>query len=145
MSNFRSLGQENPLEKGMATHCSIPAWRIPMNRGAWQATVHGVLRVRYDWAANAFTFMFKFIRSFQTLFFQSGLPFYIPFSKVRDLQFVYLTASSIFTILKKFWPHPEACGILVPQLGIKPMPLALKGRVSTTELPGSPHFHYYFL
>ena len=26
---IQSLGQENPLEKGMATHCSIPAWRIP--------------------------------------------------------------------------------------------------------------------
>ena len=25
----RSLGQEDPLEKGMATHSSIPAWRIP--------------------------------------------------------------------------------------------------------------------
>ena len=26
----------------MATHSSILAWRIPMHRGAWQATVHGV-------------------------------------------------------------------------------------------------------
>jgi len=26
----------------MATHSSILAWRIPMNRGAWQAAVHGV-------------------------------------------------------------------------------------------------------
>ena len=37
----RSLGQEDPLE-GMATHSSILAWRIPMDRGAWWATVHGV-------------------------------------------------------------------------------------------------------
>ena len=37
-----SLGGEDPLEKGMATHCSIPAWKIPMDRGAWWATVHGV-------------------------------------------------------------------------------------------------------
>ena len=37
---LRSLGQEDPLEKGMATHFSILAWRIPMDRGAWQATVH---------------------------------------------------------------------------------------------------------
>ena len=37
----QSLGQEDPLEKGMATHSSILAWEIPMNRGAWQATVHG--------------------------------------------------------------------------------------------------------
>ena len=33
----RSLGWEDPLEEGMATHSSIFAWRIPMDRGAWQA------------------------------------------------------------------------------------------------------------
>ena len=33
-----SLGQEDPLEEGMATHSSIFAWRIPMDRGAWQVT-----------------------------------------------------------------------------------------------------------
>ena len=36
------LGWKDPLEKGMATHSSILAWRIPMDRGAWWATVHGV-------------------------------------------------------------------------------------------------------
>ena len=30
------------LEEGMETHSSIPAWRIPMDRGAWQAIDHGV-------------------------------------------------------------------------------------------------------
>ena len=39
---IRSLGWEDPLEEGMATHSSILAWRNPMGRGAWQATVHGV-------------------------------------------------------------------------------------------------------
>ena len=37
-----SLDWEGPLEKGMATHSSILAWRIPMDRGAWWATVHRV-------------------------------------------------------------------------------------------------------
>ena len=37
-----SLGWEDLLEEGMATHSSILAWRIPMDRGAWKATVHGV-------------------------------------------------------------------------------------------------------
>ena len=36
----RSLGWEDPLEEGMATHSSILAWRIPMDRKAWQATIH---------------------------------------------------------------------------------------------------------
>ena len=38
----QSLGQEDPLEKEMATHSSIVAWRIPWT--AWQATVHGVTK-----------------------------------------------------------------------------------------------------
>ena len=37
-----SLGWEDPLEEGMAAHSSIFAWRIPTDRGAWQATVHGI-------------------------------------------------------------------------------------------------------
>ena len=38
----RTLGWEDPLEQGMATHSSILACRIPMDRDAWQATVYGV-------------------------------------------------------------------------------------------------------
>ena len=41
---LESLGWEDPLEKGMATHSSILGWRIPMDRGAWQATVYGVTK-----------------------------------------------------------------------------------------------------
>ena len=37
-----SLGWEDPLEEGMATHSSILAWRIPMDGGAWWTTLHGV-------------------------------------------------------------------------------------------------------
>ena len=34
----QSLGWEDPLEKGMAPHSSILAWRIPMDRGPWRAS-----------------------------------------------------------------------------------------------------------
>ena len=47
------LGREDPLEKEMATHSSIFAWRIPMDRGAWRATVHGVTRVGRDLATKS--------------------------------------------------------------------------------------------
>ena len=40
----QSLGWEDTLEEGMATHSSILAWRIPMDRGTWRATVHGVTK-----------------------------------------------------------------------------------------------------
>ena len=32
-----SLGQEGPLEENLATHSSVLAWRIPIDRGAWWA------------------------------------------------------------------------------------------------------------
>ena len=41
----RSLGWEDPLEKGTVTHSSTLDWDS-MGRGAWQATVHGVTKSR---------------------------------------------------------------------------------------------------
>ena len=43
----QSLGWEDPLEAGMATHSGILAWRIPMDRGAWRAAV--------SWVAKSWT------------------------------------------------------------------------------------------
>ena len=40
----QSLGWEDPLAEGMATHSCILAWRIPKDRGAWWATAHGVTK-----------------------------------------------------------------------------------------------------
>ena len=34
-TQVQSLGLEDPLEKEMATHSSILAWKNPMDRGAW--------------------------------------------------------------------------------------------------------------
>ena len=44
----QSLSWEDPLEEEMSTYSSILAWRIPMDRRAWQAIVHGITRVRPD-------------------------------------------------------------------------------------------------
>ena len=43
-TQVRSLGEEDPLEKEIATHSSILAWRVPTDRGAWWATVHRVAK-----------------------------------------------------------------------------------------------------
>ena len=56
-SQVRSLGWEDPLEKGMATHSSILAWEIPWTRGAWQATVHWVAKSQTwlsDWTTRTY-------------------------------------------------------------------------------------------
>ena len=54
-----SLGWEDPLVKGMVTYSSILAWRIPMDRGAWWATVHGIAKSQTQ--LSNFTFSFTFI------------------------------------------------------------------------------------
>ena len=51
-----SLGKKDPLEKGMATHSSIPAWRIPWTEEPGRLQSMGSQRVRYDWVTNAFIF-----------------------------------------------------------------------------------------
>ena len=45
-SGVQSLGREDSPEKGMATHSSIFVWRVPMDRGAWWATVYGATKSR---------------------------------------------------------------------------------------------------
>ena len=47
-TQVQSLCWEDPLEEGMETLSSILAWRIPMDREAWLATVHGSQSVGHD-------------------------------------------------------------------------------------------------
>ena len=44
----QSLGQEDPLEQGMATHSSIPAWRIPWTEKPGGLQSMGLQRVGYN-------------------------------------------------------------------------------------------------
>ena len=44
----QALGWEDPLEEGMATCSNILAWRIPMDRGTWWATIMGSQRVGHN-------------------------------------------------------------------------------------------------
>ena len=48
----QSLGQEDPLEKGMATHSSILAWRIPWTENSGGLQAMGSQRVGHDWMRN---------------------------------------------------------------------------------------------
>ena len=57
-----SMGQENPLEKEMATHSSISGLENPMDRGAWWAAVHGVAESWTRLSDFTFTFIFNFTR-----------------------------------------------------------------------------------
>ena len=90
-----ALGQEEPLEKEMATHSRILAWENPKNRGAWQATVHGVggyslggrKRVRHGWRTRQQQVRIRVgtadsaIRNFEAVEFDLGL--------ILDTELVY--------------------------------------------------------
>ena len=52
----QSLGQEDPLEKGMATHSSILAWRIPCTDDLGGLQSMGSQRVGQVWVTNTYTF-----------------------------------------------------------------------------------------
>ena len=56
-TRVRSLDWEDPLEKGMATHAHILAWRIPGTEEPDRLQSMGSQRVRHDWAANTFTLL----------------------------------------------------------------------------------------
>ena len=53
-NQVRSLGQEDSLEKGMATHSSILAWKIPNTEESGRLWFMGSQRVRQDLATNTF-------------------------------------------------------------------------------------------
>ena len=95
-----SLGQEDPLEKEMATHPSILAWRISWTEEPGRFM--GLQRVRHDWATNTS----------------------LLFTKKDSFRFWDYTVSERIFL---FWLC-TACGIKVPRPGIKPWPFALEAR-----------------
>ena len=56
-TRVQSLGQKVPLEKEMATHSSLLAWRIPWTGEPGGLQSIGLQRVRHDRATNTFTFI----------------------------------------------------------------------------------------
>ena len=57
-TQIRYLSQEDPLEKGVATHSSILAWRVLGQRSLAGYSPWGRKRARYDLATNTFTFTY---------------------------------------------------------------------------------------
>ena len=78
----QSLGWEDTLEKGMAIHSSILAWRNPWTEEpGWLQSI-GSLRVGHDWATNIFTFHYVVNKTVITLYRDSGITRLIVWSLV---------------------------------------------------------------
>ena len=101
----------------MATHSSTLAWRFPMDRGAWKATVHGVAK-SWTWLSD-FMFMLwsqmqaPYPIAFKFLYFQcTYTPFkteiiVVNFKRNKNLPIIFLInfliCNKILEILKYFW------------------------------------------
>ena len=70
-----SLGQEYPLEEGMATHFSVLAWRIPWTEEPGRLQSIGLQRVGHKWSNLAHMHLLYICKQFEFLFLY--LPFYI--------------------------------------------------------------------
>ena len=92
----QSLAREDPLEKEMATHSSILAWRIPWMEepGGLQST--GSQRVRHDWATSL-SLMFSFVRNPRSVF-PSGCSLRAPISEGECS--CWATFSSAFVVAR---------------------------------------------
>ena len=56
-TRVQSLGREDPLEKEMATHSSILAWRIPWTEGSGELQSMELQRVGHNWVTNTHTLL----------------------------------------------------------------------------------------
>ena len=90
-TRVRSLGQEDPLEKVLATHSSILAWRIPWTEEPDGLQSMGSHRVGHDWATN--TFFFTYFSAWTISFYH--LSFIVKF---RDI-----TLFSLYLCCYKLW------------------------------------------
>ena len=114
----QSLGQEDLLEKGRATHSRILAWRIPMDRRAWPATVHGVAKSRTQQRDSHIHFHL-FISNTESFFHLGGRVIsWRPkglFRSVQSLSDVQLFATSWSTAcqaslsITKSWVYSNSC------------------------------------
>ena len=122
----QSLGQEDLLEKGMATHSSILAWRIPWTEEPDGLQSLGSQRVGHDWATNTFTFlsMDHYKQTWSLL-------------SIKDKCIIILFWLGLLFIIFIFWPHHAVCRILVPWPRIEPGPRQWKYQLLTTGLPGN--------
>ena len=120
----RSLGWEDPLEKEIATHSSFLAWRIPMDREAWQATVYGAAKSQTQLKQLSASTAYPPGRVSSPLQHTSSLGHVGSFAAVHTLAVACGLSCS------------TAGGVLVPRPGFEPRSPSLQGRFLTTGPPG---------
>ena len=107
-----ALDWEDPLEKGMATHSSILAWRIPWTEEHGGLQSMGSQRVGRGWATNTFIFHFHLTSCISVCFFQLVKPKKLNIVLLQCLQWSDRTAS----LLSSHTSHPSFSALQPPGL-----------------------------
>ena len=109
---WSSLGWENPLGKGMATHSSVLAWRIPRTAEPGGLQSMGSPRVRHNLVNNSFTFFFLWSCGF------IGEEIVCKLNNSARIVFVRMCVGKGWGIFASFYPYPalsqECCGEKLP-------------------------------
>ena len=108
----QSLGQEDPLEKEMATHSSIFAWRIPWTEEPCGLPFMGSQRVVHDWAAKTtivFTLISFILEQFRTQKNKErcNLLYLLNFPKTDNGFFLVMLYGLSFFMLLMWFPDPS--------------------------------------
>ena len=100
-----SLGQEDALKKGMASHSSVLAWRIPWTEEPGGLPSMGSQRVRHDWATNTFTllllYMHPYVHSNTIYNSQDTEIIQMPINRWTEKDVVHIHNGTLLSILKK--------------------------------------------
>ena len=127
--HVQPLGEEDPLEKEMATHSRILFWTIPRTKEPGRLWSIGLQRVRHDLATKPLSPVLKHVCFFSKDFFL-----------MRTIFKVFIEFVTIL-LLFMFWIFGhQACGFLVPRTGIEPSTPELEGEVLTSGAPRESSF-----
>ena len=114
-TRVQSLGQEDPLEKEMAVHSSILAWKIPWMAGPGRLLSMGSQRVGHDWATSL---------HFTSVQFQPGsmIPpnlFFLNIALIIKglLDSMQILGSSVLVLWKCLWYFDRDCTESIDYLG----------------------------
>ena len=110
----RFLGHEDPVEKGMAIHSSILAWKSPWMEKPDGLQSMGSQKVRHNWAIN-----FHFSRSFLIwrgsviLFYIAVVPIYIPTNNIQGFILLYIFANNLSFLVFFGNGHSNQCEVVI--------------------------------
>ena len=124
-TGVQSLSRGSSLEEGMATHSSVLAWSIPMNRGAWRVTVHVVAKSQFGSESYSVGFV-SGVQHSESVTYLCFFYILFPYTVIRDVEENSLCCPVGASCLSVFHVVVCVCSSQTPHLTLpQPFPLQL--------------------